>query len=289
MDIQEQSHVEMLLTEGQQQELDNLHASASLQIIRSQAQPYTSSTKTSATIAHLHDMGCARYTEQEIHLLATLEPPTRYLSSVNGSLMEETKCTRNPLEQDFVYDVQAFHCLRHVPGVLDFGGAVLDRSGKHLHGYLLKLPQTRCTLLLDRLSETGCTRWEDVEIWCRKLVEVVRQVHSMNFVVGSLRRYRVPILVDSYDELYLWRLEATPSFGGLHEVIHPPEFIKFHGLLDRSTPRLQIPRNTHKLDIYMLGMLLWVFAQSWAEQCTATSKRRIVQLPPMDAKVPLYF
>ncbi|KAH7080205.1 hypothetical protein BKA63DRAFT_237874 [Paraphoma chrysanthemicola] len=303
--LEERSCVAMFLTEEEQHGRKVQQALSRVRFRSSQRQPSKPSLDGQAMIAYLKDLGCPLWIEQEVHLLAVFEPPTRYLSSIQGRLMVETKCMRYPLSQDFVYDVQAFHCLREMPGVLNFGGVVIDHVGKHVRSYLLELPKTKCSLLLDRISEDACAQWEDVEIWSRKLVEVVRQVHSMNYVIGTLRRERVPILVDSFDRLYVWRVEIIPSFGGTQDVFYPPEYIDYRGVHDKSDPQSQLPRITHKFDIYMLGMLLWVFAQSWAEQRTATSIRRrfhhackppymdverqTIRLPPLHLKVPHYY
>ncbi|OAK97740.1 hypothetical protein IQ06DRAFT_36722 [Phaeosphaeriaceae sp. SRC1lsM3a] len=256
-------------------------------------------------ITSLGDLGCALYQEREVKLLASFEPPNRFLSIVAGVLVEEVKCTRSPPSLTFLYAIQAFHCLSGVPGVLSLKGVVIDSSRKHIRSYLLGLPKTKCELLLDYLSGKNNELWEDQEIWARRLIEAVRQVHSKGYTIGNLQRRRLPIIVDTFGALYLSRLEQLAVFRGASHMnaVSPPEIQRDAYLLGSLTPEANTPRITPKFDIYQLGSCLWVLAQSWAEHLTATQayldtlyrstggpqEHLTSKLPPLSEKVPAYY
>jgi hypothetical protein len=253
----------------------------------------------------LEDLGCPLYDEREVHTLATLEPPNRFIAMINGSLVQEVKCIRPRPNLNFVYSIQAFHCTREMPGILNLKGVVIDSSRRYLRSYLLELPATRCSLLLDHLSDFSHTCWEEREACARRLIDTVRQVHSKSYVVGTLQRTALPVLVDSFGNLYLSRLDQTPISGDFQEVTYPPEFRQYLRAQDHTTPETEAPRITPKFDIYQLGSVLWVLAQSWALGQPASSVRlqfdalstrsetsgqhRMLNLPPLEDKVPTYY
>lgn len=254
-------------------------------------------------ITSLEDLGCALYSEREVHVVASFEPPKRFLSIVAGNLVEEVKCTRSPPYPSFLYNIQAFHCLDGIAGVLNLQGVVIDSSRKHIRSYLLRLPKTKCVFFLDRLSEECNGSWEDREIWAHRLIEAVRQVHARGYTIGYLQACKLPIIVDSYDTLYISRLQHITVFTNHQDVVLPPEYRRDTCTPGRLTHETNAPRVTPKLDIYQLGSCLWVLAQSWAGEMSpnqayqhaldgfpgSSLERGKAELPPLPEQVPAFY
>jgi hypothetical protein len=224
--------------------------------------------------AYLENLGCSLYSEQDVHTIATFQPPKRFLAFVDGALVEEVMCNRNPPSANFLDSIQAFHDMREVPGLLRLKGIVFDDSRMALRSYLLELPKTKCTFLLEHLSGPNHTSWKDREVCARKVIEMVSQVHSKGYVVGILRRRRLPVVVDTFGDLHLCQIETTLSFGACQQTTDPPEFCAYWSSYDKSTSDHKAPKLTSESDIYQLGLVLRVMAESWTEQTTATSVRR---------------
>ncbi|KAF2033180.1 hypothetical protein EK21DRAFT_86605 [Setomelanomma holmii] len=252
--------------------------------------------------AWLEDLGCPLYSEADVQTLSCFQPPKHLLSSVHGVRVEEVMCTRDPPSANFIYSIQAFHHMKEVPGALQLKGVVLDQSRQFIRSYMLELPKTNCTLLLDHLSDSNDTAWEERATWARKLIEIVSQVHSKGYLVGTLQRRRLPVVVDASGDLHLTRVESTLS---AHQITDPPEYCKLWTTCNKSTSDHDAPKLTPEFDVYQLGLMLWVIAQSWAEEVSAQTVRRrfhvfskppymdtergTFALPPLDAKIPEFY
>ncbi|KAH7080204.1 hypothetical protein BKA63DRAFT_237873 [Paraphoma chrysanthemicola] len=255
--------------------------------------------------AYLETLGCKVYTEKEVRTISGFQPPKHFLSSVDGVLVEEVMCNRNPPSANFLNSIQAFHDMQSIPGLLSLKGVVLNESRAVLRSYLLEIPHTKCALLLDHLSAPDRTSWEERAMFAHKLIEIISQVHSKGYIVGTLQRRRLPIVVDTFGNLHLCRLETTLTPGSAQQITDPPEYCAYWGSCEKSTSDHDAPKLTPEFDIYQLGLILWVIAQSWAEGTMATAVRRrfhghsqppymdtergIFVLPPLDAKVPQYY
>ncbi|KAH7086514.1 hypothetical protein FB567DRAFT_72668 [Paraphoma chrysanthemicola] len=255
--------------------------------------------------AYLETIGCKVYTEDEVRTISGFQPPKHFLSSIDGVLVEEVMCNRDPPSANFLNSIQAFHDMQSIPGLLSLKGVVLNESREVIRSYLLELPKTKCALLLDHLSVPDHTSWEERAMFAQKLIKIISQVHSKGYIVGTLQRRRLPVVVDTHGSLYLCRLETTLTPGSVQQMTDPPEYCAYWGSCDKSTSDHDAPKLTPEFDIYQLGLILWVIAQSWAEGTMATTVRRrfhghsqppymdtereIFVLPPLDAKVPEYY
>ena len=302
--IEENVHIELTLPEGNSLRSGNLQR-AELSSSRSTGiLPSTPSEPTSRVIlANLGDLGCRRYFEDEVIQVALLEPPGRFVACVYGTLVEETKSFRQPPRPSHLYTIQVLHCLRKVPGVLNLAGVTVDRAENYLKSYLTKLPDTRCEFLLHRASKCRTCSWQRIESWARRLIEIIRDVHSEGYVVGTLWHLRTPVLVDSFDELHLYRFESNISVTLLGLRFYPPEFRQYRKLHGTALQEAEYPRVTPKCDIFHLGMLLWILAEAWSSGNSALSVREqfctalyedkpptdFVALPRLAETIPKYY
>ena len=150
-------------------------------------------------LANLGDLGCRKYFKDEIVQVASLGYPNSFLACIYGTLVQETKLLHRPLTINSLYDIQARHYLRKVSGVLGLIGVTVDRTETRLKSYLMKLPNTRCQYLLNRVNKCQPCSWQRIENWASRLIEIIRDVHFEGYVVGTLWFAKTPVLVDSFD------------------------------------------------------------------------------------------
>lgn len=212
-------------------------------------------------LAFLDDLGCPRYFENEVTQIAMIEYPDRFATCVDGMLVYETKFAQSTPTYEAIYNIQLLHCLRGVPGFVAFVGIVVDRSGKHLKSYLVKFPRRKWSILTDKLSQDRPVPWEHREKWARQLIEGVRDVHSRGFVVGTLFRAQIRILVDESDRLGFFRFEKKYIMGYGLGSYYPPEALHFRNA-PLSMEQVDCPDLTPKFDIFHLGAVLWLIAEN---------------------------
>ena len=267
-DLHEDAHIEFSLSN--QLNLQRQYHKARLPSIST----YTESSNASSEIlAFLDDLGCPRYFENEVNQIAPLEPPTRFAACINGTLVEETKFARALPSYEFLYNIQLLRCLSDISGIAKFAGITVDNSGNYLKSYLVEMPKTKCSLLLDRATQTQYHSWKHHENWARQLIQRISQVHSKGFVVGTLWYQRPAILIDSFDCLYFWRFEATIQVSDVPGALYPPEFRHYRSLSNQSINEAECPKVTPKFDIFHLGMILWILAESFSSR-VSTSRLR---------------
>jgi hypothetical protein len=302
--MEENVHIKFTLSEGNSLRSDNLQQ-AEQSSSRSTFIFFSTPSEPSSRVllANLGDLGCRRYFEDEVIQVAPLQPPARFVACVDGTLVEETKSLCQPPRTDFLYTIQVLHCLRKVPGVLDLAGVTVDRAENYLKSYLTKLPDPRCEFLLHRASKRQPCSWQRIESWARRLIEIIRDVHSEGYVVGTLWHLRAPVLVDSFDELHLCRFESNINVTLVAARFYPPEFRPYRKLCDTALQETDYPRVTPKCDIFHLGMLLWILAEAWSSGDSALSLREqfytalyedgpstdFVALPRLAETIPKYY
>jgi len=130
-----------------------------------------------------------------------------------------------------------------------------------LKSYLVEFPQTKWKLLSDLVTDHSVIPWERREHLAKQLVEAVRQLHSKSFVIGLLWRIRPPIVVDSYDHLYLWDFDKQFAMNSPRSCCFPPEYARFRHIAPAY--ETDLPSVTAKADIFCLGMALWYLSMGY--------------------------
>jgi hypothetical protein len=231
----------------------------------------------------IYHMGCPRIDEKEVARLACIDLPDRYLTSYNGSQVEEVISPQRPPSQNFCYNIQLLHRLRHKIGFLRLTGVTTDTALRQVKSYLVKWPDTACQLLLHRASDRSMPQsWSLVEYWSRQLLQRVGAVHAEGNVVGTLRLIRPPILVDALNQLHLWRFDTRVTMSSTASPFYPPEFRHLMQNYNNASIQTEDPLVTPAYDVYQCGQLLWMLATGWASPAKNARilKEEFYQVPP---------
>lgn len=271
--IKENAHIRLRLLD------DNTGESDTPRVICN-ALPKSSEPSERAILSSLRHLGCPRYSEDEVVQIAPLELPERFVACFNGKLVEEVKSPNGNQRSDFLYNIQLLHCLRGTPGIARFVGLTFDKAD-HLKSYLLKLPDSKCELLLHRASNLSspCS-WQQIEDWSRQLIQRINAVHTRGYVVGTLWWQRPPILIDAFERLHLWRFESRIYIRSTASPFYPPEYRHYAKLWGANFDESEVPLVTPEFDIYQLGLLLWILAKSWSSGESALFVKEEFYKPP---------
>lgn len=206
----------------------------------------------------LHDWQCRRFVESQVTQLEQIETPHCFASSVNGILVYEIKCREHYPSSEFLYNIKALHCMDGTPGFAKFVGVVTDDKGKYLKSYLLEFPRARWNLI--QLAATP-SMWERREKWAFQVVRGLSQIHRKGFVVGGIVIWAIPVVIENTDSVQFWYFKKHIVAGRTVGAYYPPEF---HYVRDMSqtTDAAGCPRATSKMDIFHLGLLLWLIAEN---------------------------
>ena len=234
--------------------------------------PKSSKPTERAILASLHHLGCPRYPEDKVVPLASLEFPDKFIACFEGELVVEVKSPHQPPSSDFLYTIQLLHCLRGATGIVRLVGVIFDTAKHHLKSYMIKLPDSKCELLLHRASNLSSPHsWRQIECWTRQLVQRMITVHTRGYVVGTLWCQRPPILVDAFEQLHLWLFTNRIHIRPTASPFYPPEFRHYAKLCGTALDPDENPVVTPEFDIFQLGLLLWILAESWSSGQSALS------------------
>ena len=234
--------------------------------------------------------------------IEVIEPPNRFISCVNGSLVYEYRAIKAAPDYELLYTIRVLHCmaLNRVPRIARLVGIVVDGTAQYLRRFLLKYQNLR--LNLEKVSQDPSISWNCREKWAKQIVECVNEVHSRGLMVGSL--CNVPTSIDSSNNIHLW-LFRQKFQGWAFSPCYPSEFRH----LKNVTPEFnhyQLPERSSKADIFQLGMVLWILAEysPWTFNSAACIRNRCdaqtapclddshsdaIALPPLDKRIPLYY
>ena len=152
-------------------------------------------------LAFLHDLGCPFYVEKQVFQLQMLDPPSRFVSCINGVLVYEIRLSNSIPSAELLYNIELLHCMRGAPGLATLVGIVVDASRKYLKSYLIEYPKARWRI--DRIVQDPSISWERRQKWATQLVEAVAHLHSKGFVAGMICTYRMPMIIDTSDSVQL--------------------------------------------------------------------------------------
>lgn len=220
-----------------------------------------------AILSSLHHLGCRKVSTGQVIQLAKLESPAHFIATFEGQLVEEVKSETQPPTEEFCYNIEIHHCLRHEPGITRLVGLAVDNDQDSLHSYLVKLPDTKCELLLDYANRLSQFRqWFQFENLAWQLVHRVNSVHTSgrHFVVGTLGKLRPPILVDAHGQVHIHYFLKDADYRNAAHPLYPPEFRVYAKSARTCSSHMKRDSITKAFDIYQLGLLLWTLADSWS-------------------------
>lgn len=200
----------------------------------------------------LHDLGCPRYIESDVVQIEMLDPPNRFASCINGTLVFEIKFTGSDTIIELLYNIRVLNCMNGAPGFAKLVGVVTDNSGKHLKSYLVEFPKARWNIL--QIAGHPSVPWECREKWAVQLVDAISQLHARGCVAG-IASFSMPVVIESTDCIQFWSYRKRLVVGRRVSAYYPPEF-RYLRDMSPTTDEAEIPHVTTKMDIFHLGQLL---------------------------------
>ena len=212
----------------------------------------------SDAMTYLHDLGCPRYDESEVVQIEMINPPHCFWSSLHGMLVYETKFMDSIPSVEMLYTIRVLHCMKGSSGFAKLVGIVTDDSGRHIKSYLIEPPQA-CRNLVRMAGDTSVS-WKRRRKWAIQLVRGIDRMHAHGFVVGILVRWLIPF-IDENDSVQFWQFKERLGTGHTVGAYYPPEFLHVR-TMPQETDEVHSPYSTSKVDIFHLGMVLWLLAEN---------------------------
>ena len=222
-EIIEDSDFRYEISEGTLQELCSDDENSFRQSDNLPSSPYPNA------LAFLHDLGCPFFAEDQVFQLQMLDPPSRFVSCINGVLVYEIRLSSSVPSTELLYNIELLHCMRGAPGLATLVGIVVDTSRKCLESYLIEYPKARWRI--DRLVQDPAVSWIRRRKWATQLVEAVANLHSKGLVAGMICTYRMPTIIDSSDSVQLSSFRNKFVMGRTQGGYYPPEY---HDLWEAS-------------------------------------------------------
>lgn len=146
------------------------------------------------------------------------------------------------------YNMNFFHTMNGRKGFATFYGVIRDYQNT-VNAFLLELPANALLLRLmaENIEPPSLQRREK---WCRQLVEIVKEAHSLSMVIGYLGEGADNgVAIDENDDVMLYKVGLTfaQNTGELFGPV-PPEY---------WAKRREDYIATMESDLYQLGFLLW--------------------------------
>lgn len=209
-------------------------------------------------VNYVHDLGCPRYVESQVVQLEIIDHPSRLRSCVNGILVVEVRCMDAFPSVEFLYNIRALHCMKGASGFAKLVGIVTDDEGTELKSYLIDFPKARYNIM--QLAGDFSISWERREKWAFQIIQSLRQMHEQGFVLGGITIFSIPLILDSTDSIFFWIFRERIVPGRRIGAYYPPELLNLRDMspaIDEADRLLA----TSKMDIFHLGLLLWLLAE----------------------------
>ncbi|KAF3906693.1 hypothetical protein ABW20_dc0110453 [Dactylellina cionopaga] len=175
---------------------------------------------------------------------------------------------------EFLYEINALHSLRHSTSVIKFGGLVVDERRKHVRGLLISYAPNG-SLIDVVFNERGKLPWKRRERWARQIVAGLSEIHEEGFVQGDFTMSNM--VLDENNDVKIIDINRRGCPIGWE----PPEI---KGLIE-SQQRIGMFIGV-KSDVYQLGMVLWGLVYQVDEPEAAA---RPLDMDAAPEEVPEYF
>ena len=252
-------------------------------------------------MAFLNDLGCDQYLEDEVIQVQMLDPPSRFASCINGTMVYEMRLSDSEPTAELLYNIELLHRMKGAPGFAKLVGIVTDNSRRRLRGYMIELPRARQRI--DRIALDPSVSWSRRQKWARQLIESIAYLHSQGLVAGVICAYRMPVILENSDNVYFWYFRNIFAVGRLLGGYYPPEYQHLRTASPTMT-EAQCPKLTTKTDIFHLGLILWALASQRSPLqglvctksdcpqgglCKDESHSKPIALHPLPKAIPQYY
>ena len=210
-------------------------------------------------LTYLDDIGCPRYMESEVTQLEIVDPPNLFASCCKGILVLETVFTKPVPSPEALYNIRLLHCMKGRPGFAKLVGIVTDKHVTQAKSFLIELPRARNRL--DYIALDQPLPWTRRERWARQVLECVNEAHSEGFVIGTLVRFGVPVVIEGTGSIIMWKFKSKFPMGNTLDSYYPPE-LQHYKYASRATSEADSRDITTKTDLYHLGLLFWLLAEN---------------------------
>lgn len=198
-----------------------------------------------------------------------------YRVKVSGETLIKKEIPGPETVDEFLYEINALHSLRHSADVIRFYGVVVDDQDENVKGLLISYAEQGA--LVDVLydnrqeSEPGTaqefgTPWVVRERWARQIVQGLAEIHECGFVQGDFTLSN--IVIDDYGDAKIIDINRRGCPVGWE----PPEATP----LIESGQRLSMYIGV-KSDLFQLGMVLWALA---TQEDEPEIHERPLRIPP---------
>ena len=252
-------------------------------------------------MAFLNDLGCDQYLEDEVIQVQMLDPPSRFASCINGTMVYEMRLSDSEPTAELLYNIELLHRMKGAPGFARLVGIVTDNSRKRLQGYMIELPRARQRIA--RIALDPSVSWSRRQKWARQLIESIAYLHFQGLVAGVICAYRMPVILDNSDDVHFWYFRNIFAVGREQGGYYPPEYQHLRTASPTMT-EAQCPKLTTKTDIFHLGLILWALASQRSplqglvctksdcpkgSLCKDESHSRPIALHPLPEVIPQYY
>ena len=212
----------------------------------------------SNALDYLHDLGCRQYDESDVVQLQIVDPPNRFCSSLNGTLVYEIMLPGSVPTVDLLYAIRVLHCMNGDPGFVKLIGIVTNDSRNRLKSYLIEYPNVSSNII--KMAADPSIPWERRERWAYQTIKAISQLHAQGFVIGGLTLFSWPV-IDNSDSIKFWYFRERFTPGRKGGAYYPPEFRHVRNM-SPTICEADCPHVTSKTDIFHLGLLLWLLAEN---------------------------
>ncbi|KAK6340771.1 hypothetical protein TWF696_009091 [Orbilia brochopaga] len=221
-------------------------------------------------VRHLH---CELYQESELDFECHLSGFVYKVRSGDQVFIKKEIPGPDTVDE-FLYEVNALHALRHSTSVIRFGGLVVDERRKHVKGLLIAYAPNG-SLIDVVFNERGRLPWKRRERWAKQIVAGLSEIHEEGFVQGDFTMSNM--VLDEHNDVKIIDINRRGCPIGWE----PPEI---KGLIE-SQQRIGMFIGV-KSDVYQLGMVLWGLVYQVDEPEAAAKPLDMDAAPP---EIPEYF
>jgi serine/threonine protein kinase len=219
---------------------------------------YKSTYRSAEYLLDAQSLGCRIILEREVIIQDIVSGFTARVL-IDGRECIEKKLPLAPVHLNpFLYEMKALYLLRHCPGIIRFVGVEVDNAGKKLQGFIRGCEDSDLSGLLRELyKRRQHIPWSLKEKWAGQLLTGVLSAHKSGLVIGTLDVNEIG--VDEKQDaklLHVGHGRCDERSGCL-----APE-LRLRVNHTDATQRLSDVHMNARQDIFALGLVLWLIAQT---------------------------
>ena len=175
-----------------------------------------------------------------------------YKVHVEGRALIKKEIPSPDTIEQFLYEVNALHCLRHSEDIVQLYGVVVDDHDEHVKGLLIGYAEQGALIdiIYDNCKDQkNGIPWPTRQKWARQIVRGLADIHESGFVQGDFTLSN--IVVDANGNVKIIDINRRGCPVGWE----PPEATALIAANQRINMYIGV-----KSDLYQLGMVLWGLA-----------------------------